>query len=57
MALIEVRSVYDTDGLQRMGEPMIVAADLPPGCARGIAQTTPIDDDRHARQRGRPARA
>ena len=42
-ALIEVRSVYDTDGLQRMGEPMIVAADLPAGCARGIAQTTPID--------------
>jgi Hydrazine synthase alpha subunit middle domain len=42
-ALIEVRSVYDTDGLQRMGEPMIVAADLPPGCARGIAQTAPVD--------------
>ena len=42
-ALIEVRSVYDTDGLQRMGEPMIVAADLPAGCARGIAQTTPVD--------------
>jgi len=43
MALIEVRSIYDTDGLQRMGEPMIVAADLPAGCARGIAQTTPLD--------------
>ena len=42
-ALIEVRSVYDTDGLQRMGEPMIVAADLPAGCARGIAQTAPVD--------------
>ena len=42
-ALIEVRSIYDTDGLQRMGEPMIVAADLPAGCARGIAQTTPLD--------------
>jgi len=42
-ALIEVRSVYDTDGLQRMGEPMVVAADLPAGCARGIAQTAPID--------------
>jgi hypothetical protein len=42
-ALIEVRSVYDTDGLQRMGEPMIVAADLPAGCTRGIAQTTPTD--------------
>ena len=42
-ALIEVRSVYDTDGLQRMGEPMIVAADLPVGCQRGIAQTAPVD--------------
>ena len=42
-ALIEVRSVYDTDGLQRMGEPMVVAADLPAGCVRGIAQTTPVD--------------
>jgi mono/diheme cytochrome c family protein len=42
-ALIEVRSVYDTDGLNRMGEAMIVAADLPAGCARGIAQTAPTD--------------
>ena len=42
-ALIEVRSIYDTDGLQRMGEPMVVAADLPAGCARGIAQTAPLD--------------
>jgi mono/diheme cytochrome c family protein len=42
-ALIEVRSVYDTDGLQRMGEPMVVAADLAVGCARGIAQTAPVD--------------
>ena len=43
MALIEVRSVYDTDGLQRMGEPMIAAVDLPTGCVRGIAQTAPLD--------------
>jgi len=42
-ALIEVRSVYDTDGLQRMGETMLSAADLPAGCARGIAMTTPVD--------------
>jgi hypothetical protein len=42
-ALIEVRSVYDTDGLNRMGEAMIVPADLPAGCARAIAQTAPID--------------
>ena len=43
MALIEVRSVYDTDGLQRMGEQMLTAADLPAGCAQGIAMTTPTD--------------
>ncbi len=43
MALIEVRSVYDTDGLQRMGETVLTAADLPAGCARGIAQTGPHD--------------
>jgi hypothetical protein len=43
MALIEVRSVYDTDGLQRMGEAVLAAVDLPAGCARGIAQTAPID--------------
>ena len=34
MALIEVRSVYDTDGLQRMAEPMFVAADRPADSAR-----------------------
>ncbi len=43
MALIEVRSVYDTDGLQRMGEPMLTAADLPAGCALGIAKTRSTD--------------
>ena len=32
MALIEVRSVYDTDGLGRMGDAMLTAADLPAGC-------------------------
>jgi hypothetical protein len=37
MALIEVRSVYDTDGLERMGEPMIAAADKAAGCSEGIA--------------------
>ncbi len=37
MALIEVRSVYDTDGLQRMAEPMLTAGDKPAGCASGIA--------------------
>jgi len=43
MALIEVRSVYDTDGLNRMGEGMLTAVDLPPGCAVGIAKRTPLD--------------
>jgi len=43
MALIEVRSVYDTDGLQRMAEQMFVAADRPAGCARSIPLTTPTD--------------
>jgi Hydrazine synthase alpha subunit middle domain len=43
MALIEVRSVYDTDGLNRMGEGMLAAADLPAGCTVGIAKTAPTD--------------
>lgn len=43
LGLIEVRSVYDTDGLGRMGESMLVPADLPPGCSTGIAQTAPTD--------------
>ena len=43
MALIEVRSVYDTDGLNRMGEGMLAASDLPAGCSSGIAQTAPAD--------------
>jgi len=37
LALIEVRSVYDTDGLNRMAEQMIVDADRPAGCSRAIA--------------------
>jgi hypothetical protein len=43
MALIEVRSVYDTDGLDRMGNSMMVAADLEPGCTTAIAQVRPAD--------------
>jgi hypothetical protein len=42
MALIEVRSVYDTDGLQRMGEQMLTDADRA-GCAQAIALTAPSD--------------
>lgn len=43
LALIEVRSIYDTDGLERMGETMLAAADLPEGCSVGIAKTKPSD--------------
>ena len=43
LALIEVRSVYDTDGLERMGEGMLAPVDLPPGCTVGIARRAPQD--------------
>lgn len=43
MGLLEVRSVYDTDGLGRMGDPVLTAADLPAGCTTAIAKTTPTD--------------
>jgi hypothetical protein len=43
LGLLEVRSVYDTDGLGRMGDPVLTAADLPAGCATAIAKTTPTD--------------
>ena len=43
LALIEVRSVYDTDGLNRMAEGMLAAVDLPPGCSVGIPRTPPTD--------------
>ncbi|CAD5374972.1 HZS_alpha domain-containing protein [Rubrivivax sp. A210] len=42
LALIEVRSVYDTDGLQRMAEAVLTDADRV-GCGVGIAQTRPLD--------------
>ena len=37
LALIEVRSVYDTDGLERMGGSMLAKADLLSGRLVGIA--------------------
>jgi Tol biopolymer transport system component len=43
LALIEVRSVYDTDGLDRMGDSMLTPSDLPAGCTTGIAKTAPAD--------------
>ncbi len=49
MALIEVRSVYDTDGLGRMSESMLRAVDRPAGCATGIAMTTPPNEPTETR--------
>ena len=43
LALIEVRSIYDTDGLERMGETMLAPVDLPRNCTVGIAKTAPTD--------------
>ncbi|MBW8832698.1 MAG: hypothetical protein JF606_25530 [Burkholderiales bacterium] len=43
LGLLEVRSVYDTDELGRMGDAVITAADLPAGCTTAIAKTTPTD--------------
>ena len=50
MALIEVRSIYNTDRLGRMAEMMLVPDDLPPGCARGIAMTANTDPTSTATQ-------
>jgi hypothetical protein len=36
-----VRSVYDTDGLGRMGDAVLTAADLAPAAPKAIAKTTP----------------
>ncbi|MDQ6685436.1 MAG: hypothetical protein M3Z16_09930 [Pseudomonadota bacterium] len=43
MGILEVRSVYDTDNLGRMGEGMLTASDLAPGCTSAIATTAPTD--------------
>lgn len=43
MGTLNVKSVYDTDGLGRMGAQMLTAADANPGCTTLIPQTTPID--------------
>jgi len=43
LALLEVRSVYDTDGLGRMGDALLAAADLAAGCSTAIAKTKPAD--------------
>jgi Hydrazine synthase alpha subunit middle domain len=43
LGLLEVRSVYDTDGLGRMGDAVLTAVDRPAGCTTSIAKTTPTD--------------
>jgi hypothetical protein len=43
MGTLDVRSVYDTDGLGRMGAQMLVAADQTGTCTTLIPQTTPVD--------------
>ncbi|MES2581570.1 MAG: hypothetical protein V4627_02540 [Pseudomonadota bacterium] len=43
LGLLEVRSVYDTDGLGRMGDPVLTAIDLPAGCTTAIPKTAPTD--------------
>src|SRR5205085_2314124 len=43
LGLLEVRSVYDTDGLGRMGDAVLGAADLGPNCSTAIAKTAPTD--------------
>jgi len=43
LGLLDVRSVYDTDGLGRMGDPVLAAADLAAGCTSAIAKIAPTD--------------
>jgi Hydrazine synthase alpha subunit middle domain len=45
LGTLNVKSVYDTDGLGRMGAQMLTAADAPAGCTTLIPQTAPIDAD------------
>jgi hypothetical protein len=43
LGLLDVRSVYDTDALGRMGDAVLTASDLPAGCTTSIAKTAPTD--------------
>jgi len=43
MGTLNVKSVYDTDGLGRMGAAMLTAADATGTCTTLIPQTTPVD--------------
>lgn len=41
--ILEVRSVYDTDGLGRMGDPVLLPIDLASGCTTAIPKIAPTD--------------
>jgi len=43
LGLLDVRSVYDTDGLGRMSDPVLAGADLAAGCTSAIAKIRPTD--------------
>ena len=54
LGLLDVRSVYDTDGLGRMGDGVLAAADLPAGCTHGDRQDGADRSGRHALAGRRP---
>ena len=54
LGLLEVRSVYDTDGLGRMGSGVLTAADAPAGCTSQIPMTALGRPGRHALAGRRP---
>ena len=54
LGLLEVRSVYDTDGLGRMGSGVLTAADAPAGCTTQIADDRADRPGRHALAGRRP---
>ncbi len=43
LGTIEVRSVYDTDELGRMGDAVLLPTDLAPGCTTAIPKIRPTD--------------
>ncbi|MEO8154851.1 MAG: hypothetical protein ABI605_17435 [Rhizobacter sp.] len=45
MGVLSVRSVYDTDGLGRMGDPILSSADKVNGCTNPIPKIAPTDTD------------
>lgn len=45
LGLLEVRSVYDTDALGRMSDPVLTDADLNPGCSTAIPKIKPTDSN------------